>query len=78
MLCCSMRDDLQNKGIILQIALFIVLRRGDKQLRLGAGSEGALDLEFRLVCGHGERPGGVKYPVYHRHLLDPGSKTKHN
>lgn len=73
MLGCSMRDDLQKVvGIIRQIVLFIVLPSGERRLRLGAGSEAAVDLEFRLGCGHGERLGRVKDPLYHCHLSEPG------
>lgn len=76
MLGCSMRDDLPNEvGIIRQIVLFIVLPRGGRRLRLGVGSEAAVDLgavEFGLVCGHGKGLGGVKDPLYHRHLSEPG------
>lgn len=63
MLCCSMRDDLQNK-----VGIF-VLHRGDRRLRLGADREAAVDLEFRLACEHGEGLGRIKYP---RHLSEPG------
>lgn len=69
---CSMRDDLQKEvGIIRQPVLFIVLPRGDRRLRLRDGSETAVDLEFRLRCGHREWLGGVKDPLDPRHLSEP-------
>lgn len=74
-----MWDDFQELevGPFCQLVLFIVLPSGDRRLRLGAGSEAAVDLELRLVRGHGEGLGGVKDPLYHRHFSEParGKRT---